>query len=152
MVTRWPYMRGEPPPQTGIIFWRAGPLWYRLPLLGKCPRSPSLSAPAGVVRGCIWLQWNLSEVSLNAFSHFMMGDLWAHLPTPRWVFSSFWPKPAWPPCPTLSIHPVSPRVTFFSFVSLDAKSPHREMFCQCGTKNGRKQKGETKNGRSTKRH
>ena len=27
-----------------------------------------------------------------------------HLPTLHWVFSSFWPKKAWPLCPTLPIH------------------------------------------------
>ena len=36
-------MRGGTP-RTGIIFWRAGPLQYWLPLLGECSRSP----PAGV--------------------------------------------------------------------------------------------------------
>ena len=58
-----------------------------------------ISVPAGSgVRGCIWLQWKFSEDSFDAFVHFTMGDLWAHLPTPCWVFSSFWPKMAWPPC------------------------------------------------------
>ena len=33
----------------------------------------------------------------------------------------------------------------FVLVSLDEKSPQREMFCRCG-------RDETKNGRSTKRH
>ena len=32
-----------------------------------------------------------------------MGDLQVHLFTPHWVFSSFWPKTAWPSCPTLPI-------------------------------------------------
>ena len=71
----------------------------------------------------------------------MMGDLQAHLPTLCCVFSSFWPKMA--PCSTLPIHPILPQATFF--VSLDKRSPQREMFCQCG-------RGETKNGRSRKRH
>ena len=32
------------------------------------------------------------EDSLNAFAHIMMSDLWVHLPTPHWVFSTFGPK------------------------------------------------------------
>ena len=47
-----------------------------------------------------------------------------------WVFSSFWPKVARPPCPTLPIHSVSPGVTFF--VYLDGKRPQRETFCRYG--------------------
>ena len=34
--------------------------------------------------------------SFNVFAHFMRGDFWAHLLTTHWVFSSFWPKMAWP--------------------------------------------------------
>ena len=30
------------PPQTLNFFWRAGPLWYRLPPLDKCSRDPSV--------------------------------------------------------------------------------------------------------------
>ena len=41
------------------------------------------------------------EDYFSSFAHFLMGDLQAHLPTLHWVFSSFWPKMAWPPCPTL---------------------------------------------------
>ena len=47
------------------------------------------------------------------------GDLWAYLPTPHWVVSSFWPKTAWGP-----IHPKQ----LFCFVSLDEKRPQRETF------------------------
>ena len=96
------------------------------------------------MRGCIQLQWNFLEDYFNVFAHFMMGDLWAHLPTPYWVFSRFWPKMAWPPCSTLPIHQISPRGTFFVVALSDEKSPKRETFCCCG-------KGETKNGRNTKR-
>ena len=57
-----------------------------------------ISVPAGIiVRGCIPLQWTFFEHSLNAFAHFMMDDLWAHVPILRWAFNSFWPKTAWPP-------------------------------------------------------
>ena len=84
------------------------------------------------------------EFSWRPFVHFMMGDLRAHLPTVRWVFSSFWPKTARPLCPTLHVHLFSPPVPFL-LVFPDEKSPQREMFCQCG-------RGETKDVRSTKRH
>ena len=49
------------------------------------------------------------------FAPFMMSNLWVHLPTLWWMFSSFWPKMAWPPCPTLPIHPILPRVNFLLF-------------------------------------
>ena len=51
----------------------------------------------------------------NAFAHFIFGDLWAYLSTTHWVFSSFWPKMAWPPCLTLTIYLISSWVTFFHF-------------------------------------
>ena len=74
----------------------------------------------------------------------MTGDLWGHLPTPCWVFSSFWPKQQDPPCPTSPIHLIWPQATFFCFPRLKKKkSPQRETFCWYG-------RGETKNGRSTK--
>ena len=53
------------------------------------------------------------EDSFSVFAHFMMGDLWAHLPTMCWVFSSFWPKIVWLLYLTLPIHLISPEVTFF---------------------------------------
>ena len=36
-------------PKTGISFWRADPLKYRLPLLGECSRNPSVSGHQLVV-------------------------------------------------------------------------------------------------------
>ena len=96
-----------------------------------------------VMRGCVWLQWIFFENSFNVFAQFMMGDLWVHLPTLCWVFSSFWSKTAWFLCPTLPIHLISPCATFF--VCLGEESPQRETFCHCGI-------GETRNSRSTKRH
>ena len=48
---------------------------------------------------CIWL--------------FVMYDSWACLPTPHWVFSSFWSKTAWLLCPTVPIH--WPQATVFFF-------------------------------------
>ena len=41
----------------------------------------------------------------------MMGDFRVHLSTLSWVFSSFWPKPVWSPCPVLPIHLISPQKT-----------------------------------------
>ena len=52
------------------------------------------------------------EDSLNMFAHFTMSDLRAHLPTPHWGFSSFWPKMAWPLCPTFPIHLILPDPLF----------------------------------------
>ena len=42
------YMKDGPPPH-GIIFWRVGPLWYRLPPLEECSRNPSGSVYQMVV-------------------------------------------------------------------------------------------------------
>ena len=107
-------------PKNRVIFWRVGSLYYRLPPLGECSRNPL----AGVEEGCVWLQeffWRL-----NVFAHFMMGDLRVHLPSPHWVFSSFWPKPAWPLFPTLPCHLILPWATVFCFPS--KKSPQRKSF------------------------
>ena len=124
--------RGQDPCSTG-------------PLLGECSRNPSVSV---YHLALLWeAAFGFTELFFfwrrNAFSYFMMGDLWAHLPTPHWVFGSFWRKMAGPPCPTLPIHPISPLVTFFVF--LDEKSSQREMFCWYGI-------GETKNCWRQKRH
>ena len=105
-----------------------GTLLDKLPPLGKCSKNPSV--PASIVRGFEINFGEFSEGSFNALAHFTMGDLWVHLPTLCWVFSSFWPKMAWPPCPTFPLHLISPWATFF-FVSLDEKSPQRQTFCWC---------------------
>ena len=66
------------------------------------------------MRGCVRLQWIFFfEDSFNTSAHFMMSDLQVHPLIPHWVFSSFWPKMAWPLCPTLPIHLISPQTTFF---------------------------------------
>ena len=52
------------------------------------------------------------EDFFSAFAHFMMGDLWAHLPTPRWVSAVYDQKTAWPPCHP-PIDPISPGATVF---------------------------------------
>ena len=112
IVWIWKYKGGPQKPR--IIFWRAGPLQYRLPQLGKCSRNLSIVCiPAGIVVRGVQLQWIFPEHCYNTFAHFMMADLQAHLPTPHWVFSSFWPKTAWPLCPTLPIHQISPGANFF---------------------------------------
>ena len=107
--------------QTRIIFWRVGPLSHRLPLLGEWSRNPSalVHQLALLWEAAFSFSELFSEDSFNAFAHLMTGDLRAHPPTPHWVFSSFWPKPVWTPCPILPIHPISPRMPFF--VSLDEK-------------------------------
>ena len=59
----------------------------------------------------------------------------------------FWPKTAWPPCPTLPVHLIFPWATFFlvgSFPWMKKNSSKGNIF-PCG-------RGEIKNGRSTKRH
>ena len=111
-----------------------GPLWYMLPRLGECSRNPSVSVCQ--MRCCETSQavFGFSEIfckdSFNTFARFMMGDLWVNLPTLCWVFSSFWPKTAWPPprCPTLSIHPISPRATFLFCFPEWKKSSKRNIF------------------------
>ena len=77
------------------------------------------------------------------FSDFLLKALSRSLPVSWWVIFFFEQKTAWPQCPTLPIYQLSPWVTFFVF--LDEKSPQRETFCRCGI-------GDTKNGRSTKKH
>ena len=124
------YTRGDPE-KHGIIFWRLGPLYYRLPLLSECSRTPSVSVYQ------LALLWESAfsfsecffEESFNTFAHFMMGELQVHLPMLCWVSSSFLSK-TWPPCSTLPIHLISPQVTYFIF--LDEKSPQSKAFYRCG--------------------
>ena len=102
------------------------------------------SAPAGVVvRGCAWLQWIFF---LKARSTCLPISWWVIYESPAHIALSaqgFWPKTAWPLCPTLPIYLISSPGTFFCFPN--EKSPQRERFCWCG-------RGETKDARSTKRH
>ena len=64
------------------------------PSLGKCSRNPSVSV---YQLAMLWeaafsfsdfFFWRLFQ----CVCPFHVGDLGAHLPTPRWVFSSFWPS------------------------------------------------------------
>ena len=135
-------MTGAPNKQNHLL--EGGPLVVEASLAGWVFQEPIwISVPVGiVVRGCIWLQWIHFEDLFNVFANFMIGDLWARLPTSRRVFRSFWSKTAWPLCPTLSIHPnLRPR-EFILFPWVE-NSPQRETLCQHG-------KGETKHGRSTR--
>ena len=102
-----------------------------------------IRAPAGlVVRGLVQLQWIFYEDSFNASAHFTTGNLsectcpyhaecWA-------VFDQKWHDPSAPPSLVTSPEQLSS-------VSPDEKGPQTEVFCRC-------ERGETKNGRSTKRH
>ena len=111
-------------------FWSMGPLQYRLLPLSECSRSASVSVCQ------LALLWEAAfgfseffEVSFNMFAHFMMGDLWVHLPTPHQVFSTFWPKNGKGPVPQpLPIYPVLPRAIFCLSVSLDEKVLKRKLF------------------------
>ena len=104
-----------------------------------------ISVPAGiVVRGCAWLQW----IFLKTIS--------MHLPISGWVICECtWPhsaecsavfdqKMAQPPCPTLPIHLISPRVTFFQFPQMKKSSKGSILPIW--------RRWNKKNGRSTKRH
>ena len=139
-----PIIQGGTPQNQNYLLGGVDPLSFRLPLLGECCRNPGVSVPAGVVRGCVWLQWIFSEDSCNAFGHFTVGDLQAHLPTLPWVFHSLWPEKRPDPCAPPSLFTQSHPERLF-FVSLNEKSLQKETFYQCG-------RGETKNSRSTKRH
>ena len=113
-------------PQITVTFWRAGPLKYRLPLLGECSRSPSVSV---YQQPFLWeAAFSFSEFfkdNFKGFAHFTTGDLRAHLSTMHWVFSTFWPKMPWPACPTLPSHLVSP---WENSLLPWMKSPQRETF------------------------
>ena len=131
----------EDPPKPGVIFWRAGPLQYRHPLLSECPRNQS-----GTVHqlGLLW------EAVLD-FSEFFLKTLSTWLPMSWWVsyertcpycaecsavFDQKWHNPQAPPSLFTRSLPE------WLFVSLDEESPQREMFCLC-------KRGKTKNGRNT---
>ena len=122
---------GEVPCSIGFPCWVSvlGTYLYQCTSWWCCERLHSAS---------VNLSWRLW-----AFAHFMMCYLRAHLPTQHWVFSSFWPKMAWPlyPIPPYWPH-LTPKWLFF-VVSVDENIPQRKMFCQCG-------RDETENGRSTK--
>ena len=110
---------------------------------------PCISVPAGIVMRVYIHSVSVNFFfffgdSFNTFAHFMMGDLRAHLPTPCWVFSSFWPNTTQSLCSTLPIHQISPPETFCLFVSPWKRSSKGNVFLMW--------KRWNKKVRSTKRH
>ena len=113
------------------------------PLLAECSWNP----PVSVSRLTLW-------AAVFGFSEFFglfpcicpFHDGWFTSAPAHTVLSGqqFLTKTSMIPMPHPPYSSNLTRVTFF-FVSLDEKSPQRETFCRCGT-------GESKNGRSTKRH
>ena len=99
------------PPKTGNILWRADFPCYMSVLRIHLYWCTSWY--------CCQRLWEVSvhflKESFSVFAVFMLGDLRAHLPTPCWVFSSFWLKIAWPPWPTLPIYMTSTWATFYLF-------------------------------------
>ena len=128
----------EGDPQNGILFWRSGPLLYRLHPLGVCSRNPSVSVYHLVL---LWeAEFGFSEFffehSYNMFAHFMMmiyEPTCPHHAECTAVFDQKQHDPHVPP----SLFTESYSKGHFIFVSPDEESPQREMFCQC-------ERGETK--------
>ena len=106
------------PQNTGIIFWRSAPLQYRLPPVGECSRNPSVSVHQLTL---LWeAAFGFSECFLKIQSVFPFYGGW-FTSTPSHTVLSFQQfltkNNMTPPCRTLPIHPISPRVTFFCFSS-----------------------------------
>ena len=84
-----------------FIFWWVAPLQYRLPILGECSRNPSVSVHQ------LALLWEAAfsfsefffENSFNLFAHYIMGGLWAYLPTPCWECSAVFDQTRMAPMP-----------------------------------------------------
>ena len=89
------------------------PLLHRLPPLSECSRTHLYQCTSWwwCERLCPVATSFFFEGSCSILALFMMGDLWAHLPTLHWVFSSFWPKTTWPQCP----NPYSPHLATSKF-------------------------------------
>ena len=114
---------------------------------GECSRSPSISVYQ------LMLVWE----AVFGFSEFFFKTLLIGLPISwwvtykctyphcaEWVFSSFWPTMAWPPCPTLPIHLISPQGHFL-FPQWEKSSKGNVLLMW------KRWNKQTKNGRSTKR-
>ena len=111
---KWFVKYKGPPPKPELSSRVQAPCSYSFPPVGEYSRNPSVSTYQLVVLcGCIRLQWIFFE---DSFACFMKGDLWAHLPTPCWVFSRFWQNMSGSRCSALSVHPVSPQVAFLWFL------------------------------------
>ena len=111
------YLREDPKKST-IIFWRAGPLYYRLPPLGECSRNPSVSVYQLVLLLEAALDFNEFFWKTQCICPSWFTRAPAHT---AWVFSRFWPKTAWLPCLTLPIHLVLPH-DFFWFLWMKKSS------------------------------
>ena len=108
----------EGAPQNWNYFLEGSHLLVQASPASECSRNPSVAVDQlALLWEAVCLQLIFFEGSFTTFDHFMMGDLQAHLPTPCWVFSSFWPKKTWPWCLTLPMHLILPIATFFCFPS-----------------------------------
>ena len=136
-------MRGDPPKQNYLP--EGGPLVVQAsPACWVFQEPTCVSAAAGVVRGCIWLQCIFFEDSTC-------------LPIAWWVIyehtcphctecSAVFEQNQHDPVPHPPYSPSLAPSNFCLFVCVPWwESPQGEVFCQCG-------RGETKNGRITKRH
>ena len=115
-------------PQNGMIFWRVSPLLYRLALLDECSRNPSVSMFQVAV---LWeAVFGFSEFYLNTLSMLAHFRCVIYSAPAHTVLSSFEQKlhDPWAP-PSLFTQSHS---EWLFFVSLDEKSPQREMFCLYG--------------------
>ena len=144
-------MRKDPPrKKAGTIFWRQAPYSTGFPC--------KVSLLGAHMYHCTG--WHCCERLPLALVNFLLStqygcpfhDGWFRSAPSHTALSvqQCLPKRAWPLCPSLPIHPILPQafclfVCLICFVSPDEKSPQRATFCWCG-------RGETKNGRSTKRH
>ena len=98
------------------MFWRVGPLYYRLPLLGECSRNPSVSVYQLVL---LWeAELGFSEFFWRLIQHVCpFYDGWAmNVPAHTTLrFGSFWPKMAWPLLPHPPYSPSLAPSNFFLF-------------------------------------
>ena len=141
------HTRGDSP-QTEIIFWKAGPLEYRLPLLRECSRNPSVSVYK------LALLWE-AAFSFSAFflrisqcicpfhdGWFMSAPAHTRLNVQKFLTKNSMTPMLHPPySPDLALSDLF-------FVSLVEKCPQGKCFA-----NAEEMKQTNKqNGRSTKRH
>ena len=82
------------------------------------------------MRGCIQPQWIFLKILSMRICPFRDGGFTGAPAHTELSGQQFWPKPAWPPCPTLSIHRMSPRAPFFVclFPGLKKKSSKGNIF------------------------
>ena len=113
-------------------------------------RTP-LAEIVGTHLSLLWeAAFSFSGFFLRVFQHiYPFHDGWFTSAPAHTMLSvqQFLTKTAWPSCLTFPIHPISPQATLFLFPwwKKSSKGKTSSTFCKCG-------RGETKNGRSTKRH